>query len=240
MGDIAAWKHAEPETRRVFLMDGDALVLDNERLIPILESLEQAFPLLTRISSYANGFNITRRSDEELLALARHKLSLLYVGLESGSQTILNRCQKKSSAEEMIAAVQRAHRCKIKSSVMVLLGLGGKEHSRLHVEETINALNQMQPAYLSFLTLMVVPGTPLYKDVRRGMFQELSPEDHLKELFDILSGVDLRRTIVRANHASNYLPIEGRFPQDKAKVLELLTMALGGKIRLKSELMRGL
>lgn len=238
--DIRLGARYYPETRRVFLMDGDALVLTNNKLIPILEVLNANFPLLNRIASYANGYNITRRSNAELMALYEHKLRLIYLGLESGSQEILDNCTKKSSAEEMITAVQRAQQFNIKGSVMVLLGLGGKKKSAIHVKDSIEALNKMQPRYLSFLTLMLVPGTKLFKEAQQGLFQELTPYEHLQELYDILAGLELKQTIVRANHASNYLNIEGRYPQDKQKILTFLKSGLDKKIGLKPELFRGL
>jgi radical SAM superfamily enzyme YgiQ (UPF0313 family) len=168
--DIRGHAKRYPDTRRVFLMDGDALALANGKLVPILKELQAAFPQLTRVSSYANGCNILRKTDAELAELAEHRLSLIYMGLESGSQAVLDRCRKASSVEDMVTAVRRAADLGIKSSVIVLLGLGGKRHSGEHVEGTIKALNRMQPRYLSFLSLMVIPGTPLAKEVRSKDF----------------------------------------------------------------------
>ena len=195
--DINGYARRYQDTRRVFLMDGDALVLANSKLVPILEELDAAFPRLTRISSYANGCNITRKSDRELAGLYKHKLSLIYMGLESGSQSVLDRCGKSSSVEEMIEAVNKAVKSQIKSSVIVLLGLGGKKHSEEHVKGTIAALNRMQPRYLSFLSLMVIPGTPLAEEVRRGEFEELNPAELLKESYGIIKGLELKKTIFR-------------------------------------------
>jgi radical SAM superfamily enzyme YgiQ (UPF0313 family) len=235
-------RHASkyPDTRRVFLMDGDALVMANSKLVPILDELETVFPRLTRISSYANGCNITRKSGQELAELYQHKLSLIYMGLESGSQEVLDRCGKLSSAEEMIAAVNKAAAAQIKSSVIVLLGLGGKAHSREHVKATIAALNRMQPRYLSFLSLMVISGTPLAEEVGKGEFEELNPAELLKETYEIIRGLELKKTVFRSDHASNYLPLEGSFPKDKMKLLHILESAIGGAIRLKPESLRGL
>jgi radical SAM superfamily enzyme YgiQ (UPF0313 family) len=238
--DINFYARRRPETRRVFLMDGDALVLANNKLVPILEELESAFPRLTRISSYANGSNITRRDGHELAELFRHKLSLIYMGLESGSQGVLDRCGKSSSVEEMVGAVNKAAGAGIKSSVIVLLGLGGKKHSEEHVKGTIAALNRMQPRYLSFLTVMVIPGTPLAEEVRRGEFEELDPAELLQESYDIIKGLELDKTVFRSNHASNYLPLEGTFPKDKTALLHIMESAIGGGIRLRPEILRGL
>ncbi len=130
-----------PDTRRVFLLDGDALAVNNAKLLPILKKLDEVFPKLSRISSYANGYQITQRSSAELAELNENKMRLIYIGLESGSQDVLDRCRKRSTADEMIEAVKKASRCGIKSSVIVLLGLGGKEHSEKHVRDTIKTLN---------------------------------------------------------------------------------------------------
>ena len=238
--DINWYARRCQDARRVFLMDGDALVLANCKLVPILEELNEAFPRLTRISSYANGCNITRKNDQELTELYKHKLSLIYMGLESGSQGVLDACGKSSSVEEMIEAVNKAAKAKIKSSVIILLGLGGKKYSREHVEGTIAALNRMQPRYLSFLSLMVIPGTPLAQAVRCGKFKELDPVELLKESYEIIKGLELKKTVFRSNHASNYLALEGTFPKDKMALLNILESAIGGEIRLKPENLRGL
>ncbi len=238
--DIEQARKYYPDTRKVFLMDGNALVLTNAKLIPILEKLNQTFPKLTRISTYANGDDLAYRTQTELQTLVDYKLSLIYLGLESGSQRILDKCKKKPTVEEMISAVQKAQEVGIKSSVMVLLGLGGKELSQLHVQETIKALNKMQPRLLSFLTLMLIPGTELYIQTRQKQFQELNAKEFLQETYDILVGLELKQTVFRCNHASNYLNLEGRLPQDKPQLLAMIQAALQNKINLKSEMFRGL
>ncbi len=238
--DIDRFAARYPGTRRVFLMDGDALVLSNNKLVPILAKLGQSFPDLARVSSYANGSNITRKTEQELAELYAHKLSLIYMGLESGSQSVLDRCGKSSTVEEMIRAVRKAEHARIKSSVIVLLGLGGRKYSKEHVQGTIEALNRMQPRYLSFLSVMVIPGTPLAEEVRKGEFEELDPGELLKESYEILWGLDLKNTLFRSNHASNHLALEGRFPKDREALLSLLKAAMHGDVRLRPESMRGL
>lgn len=238
--DIRRYSRRYPDTRRVFLMDGDALVLPNSKLVPILEDLHAAFSRLTRVASYANGANIARKNDVELAELFRHKLTLIYMGLESGSQAVLDRCKKTSSVEQMIEAVHRASAAGIKSSVIVLLGLGGKRHSAEHVRGTIDALNRMQPRYLSFLSLMVIPGTPLAAEAERGEFEELEPAELLRETYEIIQGLDLKKTVFRSDHASNHLPLQGTFPKDKVLLLHIIKSALNGEIPLKPEFMRNL
>lgn len=240
MSDIELGAQLYPDTRKVFLMDGDALVLNNDRLLPILQKIRSSFPRLTRISSYANGFNIIRRTAAELTALREQKLSLIYMGLESGSQRVLDQCKKKSSVQDMVSAVQQARECGIKSSVIVLLGLGGQELSAEHIELTARALNQMKPRFVNFLSLMLIPGTELHQQVEIGEFNPISSEQLLVETYEILKRLDLDHSIFRCNHASNYLPLEGRLPQDQQTLLTTLQAAIQGRISLKPELFRGL
>jgi len=229
-----------PETRKVFLMDGDALVLNSQKLLPILKYLNKKFPKLIRISTYANDYNILAKTDEELNELYQHKLKLIYMGLESGDQEILDNCQKKSKVQGMIQSIKRVQAFGIKSSVIVLLGLGGKKLSARHALKTAEALNQMQPRYLSFLSLMLIPTTPLYKQQQSGEFDELNSLELLEEAYAIIEKIELKKTIFRSNHASNYLSLEGRFPQDKDRLLETLKRALKGNLSLRPEIFRGL
>lgn len=234
--DIDEHARYAPNTRRVFLMDGDALVLSNKHLVPILKYLQEKFPKLRRISSYANGYNIVNRSKEDLEELYANKLTLIYMGLESGSQEVLDFCNKKSSAKEMIKAVEMATQVGIKSSIIVLLGLGSKNLSEDHAAQTIKALNRIQPRYLSFLSLMLVPGTKLHNQMLEGQFFELSPEELINEAHQIIEGLELKKTIFRSNHASNHIPLEGTLPKDKEKLL----IALNPNQPLKPEHLRGL
>ncbi len=229
-----------PDTRKVFLIDGDALVLSNENLIPILDEINRSFTKLSRISSYANGYNITNRTKSELKELSARKMKLIYIGLESGNQQILDQSNKKSTANQMILAVKNATDAGIKSSVIVLLGLGGRKYAKQHVQDTIAVLNDMQPRFLSFLSLMLIPGTPLYEQAQNREFEGLNPQELLEQTHSIISGLNLKKTIFRTNHASNYLPLEGRFPQDKQHLLKMLSLALEGKVDLRNEMFRGL
>jgi len=238
--DITAAARAYPDTRRAFLLDGDALCVHNTKLIPVLDLLISAFPKLARVASYANGSNITPRTDDELRELAAHKFTLAYMGLESGSQAVLDRCHKRSRADEMVEAVQRLQACGIKCSVIVLLGLGGEDLSKEHVRETVTALNAMQPRYLSFLCLMLIPGTLLYGEAQTGRFSMPLPEAMVAEACDILAGLELEKTIFRSNHASNYVSLEGRLSRDKDFLLEQLSQAACGARRLRPEMLRGL
>lgn len=238
--DIEEWSRLAPETRRVFLLDGDALAAGRDLLVPILEKVNWAFPRLGRVASYANGDNITALSDSDLRELAGLKLRLLTIGLESGAQEVLDRCRKRASAAEMTTAVRRADAAGIRSSVIVLLGLGGRKSRDRHVAETIAVLNRMQPRNLSFLTLMLVPGTLLHRQAERGEFTLPRRDEMLREAGDIIKGLELRATTFRSDHASNYLPLEGRFPKDKEALLGNLRSALEGERPLRPEFRRRL
>jgi radical SAM superfamily enzyme YgiQ (UPF0313 family) len=238
--DIDEYAREMPEVKKLFMMDGDALALSNEKLIPVLDRIALRLPNVRRVSSYANGRDIARRSDAELRELAANKLTLMYMGLESGSQTILDACDKKSTVVEMIEAVQKAARAGIATSLMVLLGLGGQRRSQEHIEASATAINAMQPRYCNFLSVMLIPGTKLYQEAQEGTFEPLDARGFLIETREILRRLDLTQTLFFANHASNYLPLEGRLPQAKGKLLGSIDAALNGTLSLKPEYFRGL
>ena len=238
--DIDEYAFYCSEARKLFLMDGDALVLNNNKILPILERIHEKLPKVSKISSYVNGFSITDRSKEELQTLYEHKVKLIYMGLESGSQEILDTCKKKSTVNEMIEAVNKAGEAGIKTSLMVLLGLGGEEKSHLHIEESAKAINAMQPKYLSFLSVMLIPGTELHRQSRNGMFKPLDARGFLIETYEILKRLELNQTLFFSNHASNYLPLTGRLPNGKKQLLQTLSSAIKGDLTLKPEIFRGL
>jgi radical SAM superfamily enzyme YgiQ (UPF0313 family) len=239
--DIDYYAEYYPQTiKKLFLMDGDALVLNNNKLLPILKRIHNRLSWVSKISSYANGFNITRRSKEELIELYNHKLKVIYMGLESGSQEILTLCNKKATVDEMVKAVHMTAEVNIKTSLILLLGLGGKKRSKQHIIESAEAINKMQPYYLSFLSLMLVTGTELHDQAEKGEFEPLDSKELLIETYEILKRLDLKQTLFFCNHASNYLPLTGRLPMGKDKLLQTLDEAIKGEIGLKPEIFRGL
>jgi radical SAM superfamily enzyme YgiQ (UPF0313 family) len=238
--EIRQAKAVRPGTRKIFLADGDALVLDTGHLLEILDLLNASFPELSRVGLYVNAENVLSKTDEELRLLSARKVRIGYLGLESGYDELLAEMKKGVTAAEMIEAVRRCQAAGIKMSVMVLLGLGGTERSRVHALETAQVLNRMQPRFLSFLTLMPVEGTPLFRWIKTGDFTELTPSGILREMKWLVEGLDLRGTIFRSNHASNYLAIAGRFPQDKTRILSEMEECLTGKKRFREEWERGL
>ncbi|MEA3339015.1 MAG: radical SAM protein [Chloroflexota bacterium] len=240
--DIELARRTLPHTRRVFLADGDALVLSTRRLIPILDALGAAFPRLERVGIYANARNLLRKSVDDLELLRRKKLGIVYLGLESGSDEVLRRVRKGSTAAEMVDAVHKARAAGMRASVIAILGLGGPELSLAHAEATGRVVGQMDPAYFSMLSLMLVPGTKLHRQWQAGEFQLMGPEAMLVELRRVIAHLDgLSHCLFRTNHASNYLPLAGTLPQDKARLLATLDNALArGKSALRPEGWRAL
>ncbi len=240
--DVALAGEELPQTRRVFIADGNALVLSTRRLVTILDALAAAFPLLRRVGIYANARDLLGKSETDLALLCQKKLQIAYLGLESGSDEVLRRICKGATAAEMVEAVQKAKRAGIRVSVIALLGIGGAELSAQHAQETGRVASAMDPPYLSMLTLMLVPGTELHRQCQSGQFRLMKPEELLAELRQVVTHLDgLSRCIFRTNHASNYLPLAGTLSRDKARLLATLDRALAeGPSALRSEAWRAL
>lgn len=240
MADIAFAAQYCKRQRRVFLCDGDALIIPQKRLLAILQAIRMQLPWVTRIGSYANTKSIAMKSDEELQTLHASGLGILYMGLESGDEETLKAMNKGASAERMIAMARKAKRAGFKLSVTVILGIAGRQRSHEHAEATGRVLSAMDPDYVGALSLMLVPNTPLYAEYREGRFPLLGPEEMLRELRTIFAETHLSQGLFHANHASNYLPIRARLPRDREAVLDLIDKALAGQVALKPEWMRGL
>jgi radical SAM superfamily enzyme YgiQ (UPF0313 family) len=239
--DISLAQMRWPGLARVFLADGNALVLSTQRLAPLLDALNSAFPYLKRVACYANARDILEKSKVDLELLCRKGLRLVYLGLESGSDEVLRRIRKKATAAEMIQAVRKAKAAGMQVSVIGILGIAGPELSSLHAEATGQVVNAMDPDYFSMLTLMLVPGTELYQQWQSSVFQLMEPEAMLGELRQVISHLDVSRCVFRTNHASNYLPLAGTLPQDKERLLATLDEALEqGRAALRPEFWRAL
>jgi len=228
-----------PHVRRVFLADGDAMCLSQRRLMAILQPLQEAFPRLQRVGAYANARDVLRKSEEELKQLRRHKLRILYMGLESGDETTLQRIDKGATAEEIVTAVRRAQDAGMSVSVMVLIGLGGKERSLIHARASAEAVSRMQPTFTALLTYTPVAGSPLFDDIQQGDFLLPDPQESLLEIREFLYHLDCR-TYFTCTHASNYLPLRGSLPGAQASLLATLDAAIRGEIALRPEFLRGL
>jgi len=240
MSDIAfAARHCRRQ-RRVFLCDGDALIIPQKRLLTILKAVRSQLPWVTRVGAYANAKSLDMKTPEDLKALRALGLGIVYMGLESGDDETLKAIHKGVDAEKMIDMGRKAKAAGIKLSLTVLLGIAGRRRSQQHAQATAQVLSAMDPDCIGALSLMLVPGTPLYEAHRAGRFPILDPMELLGELRTIFAGTHLSQGLFHANHASNYLPIRARLPKDKPAVLGHIDQALNGDVDLKPEWMRGL
>jgi len=212
--------------RRVFLADGDALALSSRKLHDILDLLHRALPDLERVSSYANARNLLAKSVEELAGLRENGLDLLYLGLESGDDQTLADIHKGMTVAEQIEGCRRASEAGIQLSVTAILGLAGSARSREHGKATGEALSVIDPAYIGILTLMLTPGTAMERKVASGDVVLPDSIGMLRELRQIVANLDVSDCLFRSNHASNYLPVGGRLPQDKQAMLAALDKVL--------------
>jgi len=240
MQDIAFAATYCRRQRRVFLCDGDALIIPQPRLLRILQAIREQLPWVTRVGAYANAKSLKLKTPEELQQLQRLGLGILYMGLETGDDATLSRICKGADSHAMIAMARKAKHAGFKLSVTVLLGIAGRERSQVHARETGRVLSEMNPDYVGALSLMLIPGTALYEDWRSGAFTLIEPPEMLAELRTMVAETNLSHGLFHANHASNYLPIKARLPKDKAAVLDQIDQALAGQIVLKPEFMRAL
>jgi len=228
--------------RKVFLADGDALIIPQPKLLAILEYLQEKIRGLRRVGIYGNAKSILRKSVDELKVLKNRKLGIIYLGVETGNPALLEKIRKGASYEQMVEAGRRVKEAGITLSVTVLLGLGGIEHGHQHALATAKILSDIDPDFASALTLMVVPGTPLYADMEAGRFQLPTPFQLLEELGVIVAHSHLSQCYFTSNHASNYLPIKARLPRDKEAVVNLIHQVVSSEdaSRLRPEFLRGL
>jgi radical SAM superfamily enzyme YgiQ (UPF0313 family) len=226
--------------RKVFVADGDALVLDLEHWEAILNACRDAFPRMKRVSAYATAMNVNEKSPEELRHLRELGLSLLYMGPETGDDITFKRIAKGSDFEEHVEAARRAHDAGMEISAIFLLGAAGTERSAEHAAGSAKLITAMNPEFVSALTLTVIPGTPIAKMQAQGKFTLPSVTRMLEELRTIVAEASPTDAVFRTNHASNYLPLAGRLPQDRDRIVEALDKALAGDVALRPEWSRGL
>lgn len=231
-----------PDVRRIFLADGDALVLPTEHLLTILRELQQSFPRLSRVSCYATPSNLLHKSEEELIALKANKLSLLYLGIESGSDTVLRMVVKGASSKGIIKALHKAHAVGMKVSATVILGIAGKALWQEHIDSTIALLNEAPVAYLSTLQLHLEPELLAdYEKAFDGHFMMSDDKDMLLEQQQLIEGLKPPIPVIfRSNHASNALALAGVLPRDQNKLLLELESALNGNVALRPWFIRGM
>ena len=239
--DIALAREAHTgEIDKIFVADGDALAMDMDHWVPILEACRASFPRLRRVSAYATARNLLEKTPEDLRRLRDLGLGLLYIGPESGDDVTLKRIAKGATFEEHVNAARLAHDADMQLSAIFLLGAGGVARTHEHAEASARLATGMDPRFLSLLTLTVIPDTPIATLEARGDF--VLPDIHglLAELRTFVAGAAPTNAIFRTNHASNYLPLAGRLPRDRDRILSVLDDALSGKIPLRPEWSRGL
>lgn len=224
---------------RVFLADGDALMRPAADLYTILDEVYRLFPECERVTCYASPGSLQTRTESELKTLRQRGLTMVYMGLESGCDAVLERMNKGHDAASIVAAGRKARANGLALSVTAISGLGSVELWRDHAKDTAAALSAMDPEYIGLLTLMVEPGTPLEKWVRRGEFTLLTPDEVLKETELLLQTINSPGSVFRMNHASNYLSLKGTLNEDIPALLARIAEGLKGK-GLKPEFLRAL
>lgn len=222
--------------RRVFLADGDALVLSTERLLKVLATLRRLFPNFERASSYAAPKDILRKSPEELRQLQEAGLKLLYYGMESGDTETLKEIKKGVDGPQSIEVGQRAIAAGMELSVMVILGIAGREGSKRHALATAAALSAIRPTYLGAISLMLYRGSELKEQFERGEFHPLPPAGLMEELYLIIEHLDLPETehcLFRSNHISNYIPLKATLPKEKPQLLKAIRYSIDELKKMK-------
>ncbi len=205
---------------KVFLADGDALVIPQKELLRILEYLRTKLKGLDRVGIYANAKDILRKDVEELRSLKAGGLGIIYLGLESGDPAVLRQIKKNANRDELIQAGRKVKESGILLSVTVILGIGGVEGSRAHAEKTGEVLSEMDPDYVGALSLMIVPGTPIEREIETGNLVLPTPFELIGELERLVTSCHFSKCFFASNHASNYLPLRIRMPEEKGEALK--------------------
>jgi radical SAM superfamily enzyme YgiQ (UPF0313 family) len=227
---------------RVFLADGDALIIPQNDLVRILDYLKRKLRGLERVGIYANAVDVLKKTADELKELKKLGLGIIYLGLESGNAEVLKRIKKNATAEQMVRAGKRVKEAGIQLSVTVLLGIGGVELSQAHAEDTGRVLSEMDPEFVGALSLIVVPGTPMEEELKSGRLVIPTPFELIQELRTMISSCRFTNCFFASNHASNYLPLRIRMPAETSRALQLIDQVLQRKDPelLRPEYMRAL
>lgn len=235
-----AGRKASHAIDKVFVADGDALVLPMDHWRAILACTRESLPHTRQVSCYAMASNILEKTEDELAELRQAGLSMLYIGPESGDDLTLKRIVKGSSFDEHVQAARKAHAAGFQISVIALLGVGGTARSTEHARATAKLLTEMDPEYFAALTTSVLPETPLARMQKKGFFELPGVAQMLGELRIIVDEARPTDAVFRTNHASNHLPLSGRLPRDRAAICAAIDGALAGRIALRPEWARGL
>ena len=230
--DLEMARRTYPVVEKIFLCDGDALCLSNEKLMQILSRISELFPECKRVSVYG-------KSDAELKQLLDAGMEMIYMGAESGSQKVLDKIHKDVTVQEQIDAVKKAENIGIKTSVTFISGLAGLEGWEDHAIATGKMITEMNASYASLLTLMLDPAAPIMKDIQSGEMTLLTPEQIVGETYLLLEHAMPKKSCVfRSNHASNYISLRGNLPEDRQRMLAKLKVAMENTGLLKDERFR--
>lgn len=220
---------------RVFFADGDVFCMSTDKLMRLLDAVRELFPECVRVGVYSRASQILGKSDDELRRLLDAGLGILYVGAESGSDEVLRRVNKGETADDIVEAVQKAESAGLKTSVTFISGLGGRELIEEHAVRTGEMISAMGATYVGLLTLLLMPQAPIFADVQSGKFVQLSPHEALDELEIMLENTNcVKETILRSNHASNWLELKGTLPNDKERLLDRVRRAKNDPGMLKA------
>lgn len=227
---------------RVFLADGDALCIPQKRLVEILKSVKEILPSVQRVGIYGNAKDILRKSVDELKELRKLNLKIIYLGVETGDPELLVKICKGATYDQLVEAAHRVKQAGILCSVTVLLGIGGVENSQRHAKATARILSDMDSDYVGALSVITVPGTPLYEEYVEGKFQVPDPFQLIMELRTMIAESNFTNCIFRSNHASNYLPVKATLPRDKEEILRAIDHVLKAQDQgmLRPEFLRAL
>lgn len=213
---------------RVFLADGDALIVKTDVLLAVLDKIYELFPHIRRVSTYGTAGDVLMKSHEELYMLRQHGLEMVYIGAESGSDKVLAAVDKRLTSAQMVEACHKLKAAGIKTSMTLITGLGGRADSVEHAIESARLVSATKPEYLGLLTLNLAPDAPLTRDYLSGKFETLGPIEFLREQKLFLENVDSEGTVLRSNHVSNYVSLAGTLNADREQMIEQLERAISG------------
>lgn len=228
------------KVERIFLADGNALMMKMEDIRKILLTIKQLFPECKRVGIYAAPNDILRKSLDELKEMKSLGLGIVYLGLESGSEEILKAIKKGATPEDMINAARKVKESGLKLSVTLISGLGGREKWHEHAARSAEVLSKMDPDYLGTLTLLIEPNTEMYNEVKSGRFELLNPKEIMAETLELIENLELTNCVFRSNHISNYVSLGGILPADKEKLLEEIKYAAKGEYEYRDDSYRTL
>ena len=229
--DLKMARRAYRYVERIFLADGDALIVKTDMLLEILQTIRRLFPECERITSYASARDLLIKSEEELKLLQKAGLDMVYLGLESGSERILKEIDKGVTVAETVEACRKAKAAGIRLSITQITGLGGQDGMEENARESARALSLIKPEYIGIMTLTLRRGTKMSRDFEAGRFKRLTPKQIVEEMRMLVAGLDSEGSILRSNHISNYVQLRGTLNRDRQMMLDQLDAALAsGKL----------